>query len=157
MSSAAVRPRRFSDAERRRFVEARRKSGLSQSDFARRAGIAQAYVSRWNREQTTSEAPAASPVAVLVTATVRVIVVLTTVGPAGALRRLANPSAASAQSGPPQPLGSSLDFGSPRTRPPPSPPSALSGPASTASRGRGPIRLTPRRHTRPSRAIDTPQ
>jgi transposase-like protein len=87
MSSAAVRRRRFSEAERRRIVEDWRRSGLSQSEFARRAGIAQAYVSRWSREQATSESQAASLVAVLVIVTVRLIVALTTACPAGSLRR----------------------------------------------------------------------
>jgi transposase-like protein len=82
MSSAAVRRRRFSEAERRRIVEDWRRSGLSQSEFARRAGIAQAYVSRWSREQATSESQAASLVAVLVIVTVRLIVALTTACPA---------------------------------------------------------------------------
>lgn len=38
MSSSAARRRRFSEAERRRFVEDWRRSGLSQDEFPRRAG-----------------------------------------------------------------------------------------------------------------------
>lgn len=60
MSSAVVRRRRFSHEERRQFVAAWRRSGLSQSEFARRAGIAQAYVSRWSREQQVTTEPCAS-------------------------------------------------------------------------------------------------
>ncbi|MBK6940859.1 MAG: transposase [Planctomycetes bacterium] len=66
MSSAVVRRRRFTDEERRQFVAAWGRSGLSQSEFARRAGIAQAYVSRWSREQqATPDASALVPVRVV--------------------------------------------------------------------------------------------
>lgn len=50
MSSAAVRRLRFSEPARRQFVEAWRKGGLSQSEFAQRAGISQVHVSRWRMD-----------------------------------------------------------------------------------------------------------
>lgn len=60
MSSAVVRQRCSSSERRRQFVAAWRRSGLSQSELARRAGIAQAYVSRWSREQQVTTEPCAS-------------------------------------------------------------------------------------------------